>query len=186
MTLRLLLCAALVAAALCGLPAFAAPNACPALLDRSFPDLLTGKNRSLCEFSGKVVLVVNTASKCAFTPQYEGLETLYKKYASRGFVIIGFPSNDFAEQEPGSNKDVAEFCQYNYGVSFPMFEKTSVRGPQANALYAALAQRGGGAPQWNFHKYLIDRDGSHVIGFASAIAPESPRIRRELEKLLAP
>ncbi len=186
MNLRPLLRIALAVAAIFSAIASAAPNACPALLDHGFPDLLTGKVQSLCQFSGKVVLVVNTASKCAFTPQYDGLEALYKRYASRGFVIIGFPSNDFANQEPGSNKDVAEFCQYNYGVSFPMFEKTSVRGERANPLYAELARRGGGPPQWNFHKYLIDRDGSRVIGFASPIAPESPRIRREVEKLLAP
>ena len=118
---------------------------CAPLLDHSFPELLTGKPTSLCQYSGKVVLVVNTASACGFTPQYEGLEALYKRYAARGLVVIGFPSNDFGGQEPGSNKEVAEFCQLNYGVSFPMFEKTTVSGPHANPLHAALAQRGGGA-----------------------------------------
>jgi glutathione peroxidase len=166
-------------------PGLAAPAGCAPLLDQEFPELLTGKLTSLCQYSGKVVLVVNTASVCAFTPQYESLETVYKQYAARGFVIIGFPSNDFGAQEPGSNKEVAEFCQFNYGVHFPMFEKTVVSGPRANPLYVALAQRGGGPPQWNFHKYLIARDGTRVMGFASSIDPGSPRIRREIEKLLA-
>ena len=158
---------------------------CAPLLDHSFPALLTGKSQSLCQYSGKVVLVVNTASECGFTPQYEGLEAVYKRYASRGLVVIGFPSNDFGGQEPGSNKDVAEFCRVNYGVSFPMVEKTSVSGAQANPFYATLAQRGGGQPQWNFHKYLIDRTGAKVVGFPSAIDPGSPRVTREIERLLA-
>lgn len=158
---------------------------CPPLLDHRFPALLTGKPQSLCEYSGKVVLVVNTASACGYTSQYQGLEALYKRYAARGLVVVGFPSNDFGGQEPGSNKEVAEFCQVNYGVSFPMVEKTVVSGPRANPLYATLAQQGGGAPQWNFHKYLIDRNGSKVTGFASAIDPGSPRMTREIERLLA-
>jgi glutathione peroxidase len=170
---------------MCAGPAPAAPGACAPLLDHSFPELLTGKPQSLCQYSGKVVLVVNTASACGFTPQYEGLEALYKRYAARGLVVIGFPSNDFGGQEPGSNKEVAEFCRLNYGVSFPMFEKTSVSGPRANPLHVALAQRGGGAPRWNFHKYLIDRNGAGVTGFPSNIDPDSPRMRREIEKLLA-
>ena len=130
---------------------------CRSLLDHNFPGLLTGKSQSLCEYSGKVVLVVNTASQCGYTPQYEGLEALYKRYQRRGLVVIGFPSNDFGGQEPGTNKEVAEFCQLNYGVSFPMFEKTDVAGSRANPFYALLAQRSGAAPRWNFHKYLIDR-----------------------------
>lgn len=158
---------------------------CAPILDHSFPALLTGKPQSLCQYSGKVVLVVNTASACGFTPQYEGLEALYKRYAARGLVVIGFPSNDFGGQEAGSNKEVADFCQVNYGVSFPMVEKTVVSGTQANPLYAALAQRGGGAPQWNFHKYLIDRNGAKVVGFRSTIDPGSPRVTREIERLLA-
>ena len=159
--------------------------ACAPLLDRSFPALLTGKPQSLCQYAGKVLLVVNTASACGFTPQYEGLEALYKRYAARGLVVVGFPSNDFGGQEPGSNKEVADFCQVNYGVSFPMFEKTVVSGPRANPLYVSLAQQGGGAPQWNFHKYLVDRSGTRVTAFPSAIDPASPRVVREIEKLLA-
>jgi len=163
----------------------AAPTNCPPLLDHRFPALLTGKSQSLCEYSGKVVLVVNTASACGYTPQYQGLEALYKRYAARGLVVVGFPSNDFGGQEPGSNKEVADFCQVNYGVSFPMVEKTVVSGPRAHPLYASLSQQTGSAPQWNFHKYLIDRNGTKVTGFASAIDPGSPRMTREIERLLA-
>jgi len=158
---------------------------CPPLLDHRFPALLTGKSQSLCEYSGKVVLVVNTASACGYTPQYQGLEALYKRYAARGLVVVGFPSNDFGGQEPGSNKEVADFCQVNYGVSCPMVEKTVVSGPRVHPLYASLAQQTGSAPQWNFHKYLIDRRGAKVTGFASAIDPGSPRMTREIERLLA-
>jgi glutathione peroxidase len=166
---------------------FAAPQAMcnKSVLDYSFPGLLTGKPQSLCDYAGKVVLVVNTASQCGYTPQYEGLEALFKRYQQRGLVVVGFPSNDFGGQEPGSNKEVAEFCQMNYGVSFPMFEKTVVSGPQANSFYAALAQRGGGAPHWNFHKYLIDRSGNRVLGFDSSTAPNDAKLTREIEKLLA-
>ena len=176
--------------AVCGLilgtavPA-ASPVACKSVLDHSFPTLLSGKPQSLCDYAGKVVLVVNTASQCGYTPQYEGLEALYKRYQKRGLVVVGFPSNDFGGQEPGSNKEVAEFCQLNYGVSFPMYEKTVVSGPRANALYAALAQRGGGAPRWNFHKYLIDRGGNRVLGFDSGTAPTDAKLVREIERLLA-
>jgi len=163
----------------------AATGGCAPLLDYSFPALLTGKPQSMCQYSGKVILVVNTASACGFTPQYEGLEAVYKRFASRGLVVVGFPSNDFGGQEPGSNKDVADFCRVNYGVSFPMVEKSAVSGTQANPFYAGLAQRAGGFPQWNFHKYLIDRSGNKVVSFPSAIDPGSPRVTREIEKLLA-
>ena len=165
--------------------AAAAPPACKGVLDYSFPALLTGQPQSLCDYAGKVVLVVNTASQCGYTPQYEGLEALYKRYQKRGFVVIGFPSNDFGGQEPASNREVAQFCQMNYGVSFPMFEKTVVAGPQANPLYATLAKRGGGAPRWNFHKYLIDRNGERVMAFGSDTAPGEARVVREIERLLA-
>lgn len=173
-----------ILALLSGACASAAPM-CKSVLDYSFPALLTGKPQSLCDYAGKVVLVVNTASKCGYTPQYEGLEALFKRYQKRGLVVVGFPSNDFGGQEPASNKEVAEFCQMNYGVSFPMFEKTEVTGPKANPFYAALAQRGGGAPKWNFHKYLIDRSGNRVTGFGSNTEPGDARLTREIEKLLA-
>ncbi|HXD50495.1 MAG TPA: glutathione peroxidase, partial [Burkholderiales bacterium] len=112
-------------------------------------------------------------------------EALYKRYQKRGLVVVGFPSNDFGGQEPGSNREVAQFCQMNYGVSFPMFEKTVVAGPQANSFYTALAQRGGGAPRWNFHKYLIDRSGNRVLAFDSTTTPGDARFVREVERLLA-
>jgi glutathione peroxidase len=186
MATRYVLIAALAALSICSEACLAAPTGCAALLDHSFPALLTGKPQSLCQYSGKVVLVVNTASACGYTPQYEGLEALYKRYAARGLVVIGFPSNDFGGQEPGSNKEVAEFCQINYGVTFPMFEKTAVSGSQPNPLYAELAHRGGGPPRWNFHKYLINRSGTRVLGLATNIDPGSPRMTREIERLLAP
>jgi glutathione peroxidase len=166
--------------------ASAAPQEmCNTVLDYNFPGLISGKVQSLCEYSGKVVLVVNTASQCGYTPQYEGLEALYKRYRTRGLVVIGFPSNDFGGQEPGSNKEVAEFCQLNYGVSFPMFEKSVVAGPQANPLYVALAQRAGAAPHWNFHKYLIDRSGNRVLSFETGVTPNDARLAREIERMLA-
>jgi glutathione peroxidase len=180
--IRDLLTAALLltVSAVCAAPA----QECHPLLDHTFPALDSGQGRSLCEFSGKVVLVVNTASECGYTPQYEGLEALYKRYNRRGLVIIGFPSNDFGAQEPASNKQVAEFCKLNYGVSFPMFEKTSVAGANANAFYGALAKRGGGSPRWNFHKYIIDRSGTRVASFESQIAPTDGRLVRQIERLL--
>jgi len=130
-----------------GMCSVASAAGCQAVLDHTFPALVSGKPQSLCDFSGKVVLVVNTASECGYTPQYEGLEALYKRYEKRGLVVVGFPSNDFGGQEPASNKQVAQFCQLNYGVTFPMFEKTTVTGARANALYADLTRRSGSPPQ---------------------------------------
>jgi glutathione peroxidase len=131
-----------------------------------------------------VVLVVNTASFCGFTPQYEGLEALYAKYKDRGLVVLGFPSNDFA-QETGDNRQIADFCQNTYGVKFPMFAKSSVRGAQANPLYRQLAHATGHPPQWNFHKYLIARNGSAVASYASQTGPDDAGLVREIEKQLA-
>jgi glutathione peroxidase len=176
---------ALIGVLLAASAAAVSTPACKGLLDHSFPALLTGKPQSLCDYAGKVVLVVNTASQCGYTPQYEGLEALYKRYQARGLVIIGFPSNDFGAQEPGSNKEVAQFCQMNYGVSFPMFEKIAVSGARANPFYTALAQSAGGPPRWNFHKYLIDRSGNRVIGFPSDTAPRDVRLMSQIERLLA-
>jgi glutathione peroxidase len=161
-----------------------AEAACPPLLARSFPGL-TDDAVSLCQFKGKVVLIVNTASQCGFTPQYEGLESLYRRYQDRGFVVLGFPANDFGGQEPGSSQDIARFCQVNYGVSFPMFAKTSVVGPGANPLYRDLAAQSGKRPQWNFHKYLVDRTGAVVASFDSAVPPRDARITAQIERLLA-
>jgi len=160
-----------------------AAAACPALLDRSMNDILE-KPRSLCEYAGKVVLVVNTASQCGYTPQYEGLEALYRKYRDRGLVVLGFPSNDFGGQEPGSNQEIAAFCVNQYAVEFPMFAKTSVRGRDANPLFAELARATTSPPRWNFHKYLIARDGKQVQAFDTRVAPGDPKLVGAIEKLL--
>lgn len=161
-----------------------AAAACPPLLDRALPNIFD-QPVSLCQFAGRVVLVVNTASECGFTPQYEGLEKLYRRYRDRGLVVLGFPANDFGGQEPGSNRDIAQFCQVNYGVTFPIFAKSAVVGPAANPLFRELAAKTGVRPQWNFHKYLIARDGEPASAFPSAVAPGDPRITREIERLLA-
>lgn len=157
--------------------------ACPPLLQHSFDRLQDDQPQSLCRYAGKVLLVVNTASYCGFTPQYEGLEALHAKYAPRGLVVMGFPSNDFA-QEPGSKEQIAELCFNTYGVKFPMFAKTHVKGEQANALFAALAQATGKAPAWNFHKYLVDRQGRPVAAWGSRVAPDDAGLRSAIEKAL--
>ena len=157
---------------------------CPALLDSRMETLMQGE-ASLCQYGGKVLVVVNTASRCGFTPQYEGLERLYRRYKDRGLVVLGFPSNDFGAQEPGSATDIAQFCQVNYGVSFPMFAKTRVAAGGANAFYEKLAGASGSRPQWNFHKYLVDRRGEKVLAFESRIAPEDRKLVAEIERLLA-
>jgi len=154
--------------------------ACPSLLDRKM-DTILEKSQSLCEYAGKVVLVVNTASECGYTPQYEGLEALYRKYRDRGLVVLGFPSNDFGGQEPGSNKDIAAFCVNQYAIDFPMFAKTELK---KNALFADLAKATGASPRWNFHKYLIDRDGKQVLSFDTRVSPDDPKLVGAIEKLL--
>jgi glutathione peroxidase len=154
--------------------------ACPALLDKSMTTI-HDKPQSLCDYAGKVLLVVNTASQCGYTPQYEGLEALYRKYRARGLVVLGFPSNDFGGQEPGSNRQIAEFCVNQYAIDFPMFAKTELK---ANPLFAELAKATGQAPRWNFHKYLVDRGGKPVAAFPSAVAPDDPRLVSALEKIL--
>jgi len=162
---------------------FAASSAmatCPALLDRKL-DTILEKPQSLCEYAGKVVLVVNTASECGYTPQYEGLEALYRKYRERGFVVLGFPSNDFGGQEPGSNKEIAAFCVNQYAIEFPMFAKTELK---KNALYAELVKATGTSPRWNFHKYLVDRSGTKVLSFDTRVAPDDPKLTGAIEALL--
>lgn len=160
-------------------------EACPTSLDFSFRPLLASAPVHLCEeYAGKVVLVVNTASQCGFTPQYEGLEKLYQEFGARGFVVLGFPSNDFGGQEPGSEADIQKFCRSIYGIEFPMFEKTSVKKGSANPLFAHLAAVTGTAPRWNFYKYLIDREGRVVKAYSSITGPASGRLRRRIEGLL--
>jgi glutathione peroxidase len=158
---------------------------CPPLLDAALPTLSDDKPESICQYKGKVILVVNTASQCGYTPQYEGLEKLYERYRDRGLVVLGFPSNDFGSQEPGSNKEIAKFCEANYGVSFPMFTKTSVARGEVNAFYAKLAKATGTAPAWNFHKYLVDRSGTKVQSFATQVEPSNQKLVKEIERLLA-
>lgn len=136
-------------------------------------------------YGGKVLLVVNTASKCGFTPQYEGLEDLQQKYAARGFDVLGFPSNDFKGQEPGSEQQIQEFCTLTYGVKFPMFEKVHVLGAEATPLYQRLTTATGVAPGWNFHKYLVARDGRVVAQFPSKIKPDDPALVAAIERELA-
>ena len=168
------------------LPAAAAEtDACPPVLNYTFNSLQTGKAESLCQFRGKVLLIVNTASYCGYTHQYEGLEALYRKYKDRGLVVLGFPSNDFGGQEPGSNKEIAEFCRLTYGVEFPMFEKSSVKSVKTNPLFAELIARTGESPQWNFHKYLVDRDAKRITSFGTRVEPDSRELIATLEKLLA-
>jgi glutathione peroxidase len=158
--------------------------ACPPLLDLKLPTL-TEDAASLCRYQGKVLLVVNTASQCGYTPQYEGLEKIYRRYKDKGLVVIGFPSNDFGGQEPGSNKEIAKFCEINYGVSFPMFAKSAVAKGTINPFYERLAQASNSRPQWNFHKYLVDRKGERVLAYESAITPSDREFVIDIERLLA-
>ncbi|MES2186176.1 MAG: glutathione peroxidase [Pseudomonadota bacterium] len=161
-----------------------AADSCPATLQHTFPRLQDEKPQSLCQYAGKVVLVVNTASFCGFTPQYKGLEGLYAKYRDRGLVVLGFPSNDFA-QESGSNKEIADFCENTFGVKFPMFSKTAVRGADANPFFRQLAQLSGTTVKWNFYKYLIGRDGKVVNSYSSMTEPDDRAFVQTLEKQLA-
>jgi glutathione peroxidase len=174
---------AVVAALAASAPGSAAESPCPAVLDHQFSNL-RDEPVSLCRFSGKVLLIVNTASECGYTPQYEGLEVLYRRYRDQGFAVLGFPANDFGAQEPGTNKEIAQFCQVNYGITFPMFAKTAVVGANANPLFRELAAKTGKPPRWNFHKYLIDRAGQPVAAFESAVEPDDPRVTAQIEKLL--
>jgi glutathione peroxidase len=161
-----------------------AAAACPPLLDLKLATL-TEDAVSLCRYQGKVLLVVNTASQCGYTPQYEGLQALHRRYKDKGLVVMGFPSNDFGAQEPGSNKEIATFCEANYGVSFPMFAKSAVAKGSVNPFYERLAQASNSRPSWNFHKYLVDRKGAKVLAYESAVTPTDPKLIRDIERLLA-
>ncbi len=158
--------------------------ACPAILKKSFRRLQDDLPQNLCQYAGKVVLVVNTASYCGFTSQYEGLEKLYANRAGQGFVVLGFPSNDFGQQEPGGSKQIADFCFNTYGVKFPMFEKSVVKGDGANALFRDLSLATGKSPSWNFHKYLIDRKGRVLASYPSETTPDDPRLVADLNRAL--
>jgi glutathione peroxidase len=162
----------------------AAPNAsCGGLLQQSYLRLQDEKPQSMCQYSGKVVVVVNTASFCGFTSQYEGLEALYAKYKDRGLVVLGFPSNDFS-QETGSNKQIADFCENTFGVKFPMAVKSTVTGKDAIPLFKELAAKTNTPPRWNFYKYVIARDGVQVAAFASNADPAGAQFVKEIEKQL--
>jgi len=158
--------------------------ACPTILNHRFNRLQDEAPQNLCQYAGKVVLVVNTASFCGFTGQYEGLEALYTKYQSKGLVVLGFPTNDFGKQEPGTNKEIADFCFNTYAVKFPMFAKTVVVGPERNALYTQLVKESGTSPKWNFYKYLIDRSGKVTASYSSMTGPDSKNLVAAIEKLL--
>jgi len=145
---------------------------------------LSGEPVGLKEYEGKVALVVNTASKCGFTPQYKGLQALYSELSPRGFVILGFPSNDFGGQEPGTSEEIKQFCDLNYKVTFPMFSKVVTKaGPDQSPIYSWLGQTRN-LPKWNFSKYLIGRDGRVLAFFPSDVTPESPELRAAIEKAL--
>ncbi|MBA4119103.1 MAG: glutathione peroxidase [Isosphaera sp.] len=149
---------------------------------------IDGRAVGLDQYRGRVVLMVNVASKCGYTPQYKGLEALYQRYKDRGLVVLGFPSNDFGNQEPGSNAEIAEFCSNHFSVSFPMFEKIAVKGKGAHPLYQALAAEPapiGGEPRWNFTKFLVDRRGAVVARFESKTEPQSEAMIERVEALLA-
>lgn len=170
-----------------GEAATAEPAPAPAgdLLDHAYRPLAGEEPVNLRDaYAGDVLLVVNTASKCGFTPQYEGLEALHARLSPRGFSVLGFPSNDFMGQEPGSEAEIREFCTLTYGVKFPMFEKVAVTGEDATPLYRELAAATGEQPGWNFHKYLIGRDGAVVASFPSKTPPDDPAMLALIERLI--
>ena len=144
---------------------------------------IDGKDQDLAQYKGKVVLMVNVASKCGYTKQYAGLEALYQARKEQGFVILGFPANNFGSQEPGSNQEIKQFCTSNYGVTFPMFEKISVVGQDQHPLYQRLSQEGG-PPSWNFTKYLVDRQGRVVARFDPGTRPDDPALLARIDELL--
>jgi glutathione peroxidase len=162
----------------------AAAAACPALLQHTFARLQDDKPQPLCQYAGKVLLVVNTASYCGYTSQYEGLEALHARYAARGLVVMGFPSNDF-NQEDADTAKIADLCFNTYGVKFPMFAPGKVSGRDANPLFASLAQATGQPPKWNFHKYVVDRQGRAVAAFPSRVTPGDAALVAAIEKALA-
>ena len=156
--------------------------ACPDLYNHQFTTL-QGEKINLCDYQTKPILVVNTASKCGFTPQFEALEGLYKKHKAQGLLVIGFPSNDF-RQDPGDNKAIGDFCKMTYGVQFPMMTKSAVSGKDANPFYKQLAAKSGTAPQWNFYKYVIAPGGKEVTAFESTVSPDSADLTAKFKPYL--
>ena len=173
----------LVLGATLGLAPAAWAADCPGTLNHTLLRLQDEKPQSLCQYAGKVVLAVNTASYCGFTRQYKGLEALHEKYKGEGLVVLGFPSNDFA-QEKGSNKEIADFCENTFGVKFPMFAASSVKGDKANPFFKQLIADGGSVPKWNFYKYLIGRDGKLIDSYNSLTEPDSRTLTVAIEKSL--
>ena len=156
------------------------------LLDHSYRPLAGKQPVDLAQaYGGKVLLIVNTASKCGYTPQFEALEALHAKYGKQGFAVLGFPSGDFKSQEFEEEGDIREFCTLTYGVKFPMFEKSHVVGPDASGLYKGLAAAAGEAPKWNFHKYLVGRDGRLVASYGSKTVPDDKQLVAAIERALA-
>jgi glutathione peroxidase len=153
----------------------------------SFSSLMSSEPLPLSQFKGKVILIVNTASECGFTPQYKDLETLYQKYKDKGLVVIGVPSNDFGKQEPGSSEQIAKFCEINYGVTFPIAKKEIVSGKHAHPFYVWAKSKLGSlsAPKWNFSKYLIDTNGNLADYYVSTTKPMDGKITKKIETLLA-
>jgi len=148
---------------------------------------IDGKEAALSQYKGKVLLIVNTASECGYTPQYAGLEALYEKYRDRGFAVLGFPSNDFGAQEPGTNAEIKKFCELRYKTTFPLFSKIPVKGPDADPLYkylTGLPGKQGGVVTWNFNKFLIAPDGKVIEHFDSRVEPMSPELTAKLEAVL--
>jgi len=151
---------------------------------------IDGKDVDLAQYKGQVIMIVNVASKCGYTPQYAGLEKLYKEKSGKGFVILGFPANDFGEQEPGSNSDIKTFCSTKYNVTFPMFSKISVRGSEQHPLFKKISAQpkplgGEGVPGWNFTKFIVDRQGNIVAKFDSKVKPDDPSLVKKVDELLA-
>jgi glutathione peroxidase len=162
-----------------------AAEQCPQTLAFDKRELNGSETVNLCEaYLGQVVLIVNTASKCGFTHQYEALEKLYARYRDQGFVVLGFPSNDFGGQEPGTEEQIQSFCRLTYSVTFPMFEKTHAARKAASPMYRTLGELAGEYPTWNFHKYLLDRDGRLVRSFSTPTSPQSEEMVQAIEALL--
>ena len=168
---------------LASLPLSATERKVPMSLHEITLRTLDGKPQSLAAYKGRVVLAVNVASECGFTPQYAGLQKLYLDYKDRGLVVLGFPCNQFGAQEPGTAAQIETFCQTTYGVTFPLFEKLDVKGAHQAPLYQFLTAKHG-EPAWNFHKYLVGKDGQVLRAFPSKVAPDSPELRAAIEAAL--
>lgn len=172
-----------LAFALAAAPAAVAPKGNPMSFFDFKTNSLDGKPADLAQYKGKVVVVVNTASACGYTPQYEGLEKLYEEMKDQGVVVLGFPSNDFGGQEPGTHEEIKKFCTLKFNVRFPMFEKVKTKGEGQSPIYAFLAAKNG-EPKWNFHKYVVGKDGQVKNAFKSSVTPESAELRTAISSAL--